>query len=95
MQAKKNLTQQTPCYITTTDQMTDHRVSPIEHSRHLASQRNLTNNLVSRGGTANQFETRSGIAGRDVHNNQGSGNQYEPQGRSVDQDPVAQNSGWR
>ena len=58
--------------------MTDHRVSPIEHSRHLASQRSLTDNLVSRGGTANQCETRSGIAGRDVHHYQGSGNQYEP-----------------
>ena len=102
---KQNLTQQTPCYITTTDQMTDHRKSPIEHSRHLASQRSLTDNLVSRGSTANQFETRSGISGRDVHNNQGSCNQYEtqgksvdqdkPQGKSVDQDPVAQNSGWR
>ena len=67
--------------------MTDHRVSPIEHSRHLASQRSLTDNLVSRCGTANQCETRSGIAGRDVYNNQGSGNQYEPQGnvQSVDQ----------
>ena len=77
---KQNLTQQTPRYITTTDQMTDHRVSPIEHSRHLAGQRNLTDNLGSCGGTANQCETRSGIAGRDVHNNQGSGNRYEPQG---------------
>ena len=84
---KQNLTQQTPRYITTTDQMTDHRVSPIEHSTHLACQRNFTDNLVSRGDTANQCETRNDIAGRDVHNNQGSGNQYEPQGsvQSVDQ----------
>ena len=86
---KQNLTQQTPRYITTTDQVTNHRVSPIEQSRHLASQRSLTDNLVSRGGTANQCDTRSGIASRDVHtcNNQGSGHQYEPQGsvQSVDQ----------
>ena len=53
---KQNLTQQTPRYITTTDQMRN-QSNPIEHCRHLTSQRSLTDNLASSCGTANQCDT--------------------------------------